>query len=107
MHERLAISSAIVSCRFAIHIVLQACQQPTHYPLATQVVAFQAMMEMMAQQFPGAFSGYNLAVTESHQVTKADTSGTAKAVVASLQKLGLDFSEVMLCLHIANMHVGN
>lgn len=76
-------------------------------PPATQVVAFQAMMEMMAQQFPGAFSGYNLAVTESHQVTKADTSGTAKAVVASLQKLGLDFSEVMWCLHIANMHVGN
>ncbi|KAL3144275.1 hypothetical protein ABBQ32_004043 [Trebouxia sp. C0010 RCD-2024] len=61
--------------------------------MGKQVVAFQAMMEMMAQQFPGAFSGYNLAVTESHQVTKADTSGTAKAVVASLQKLGLDFSE--------------
>ena len=59
-----------------------------------QVVAFQAMMEMMAQQFPGAFSGYNLAVTESHQRTKADTSGTAKAVVGSLQRLGLDFSEV-------------
>lgn len=52
------------------------------------------MMEMMAQQFPGAFSGYNLAVTESHQRTKADTSGTAKAVVGSLQRLGLDFSEV-------------
>lgn len=53
------------------------------------------MMEMMAEQFPGAFSGYTLAVTESHQRTKADTSGTAKAVVGSLQKLGLDFSEVM------------
>jgi len=63
------------------------------------VVAFQAMMEMMAQEFPGAFSGYNLSVTESHQRTKADTSGTAKAVVGSLQRLGLDFSEVSLfCL---------
>lgn len=60
-----------------------------------QVVAFQAMMEMMAEQFPGAFSGYTLAVTESHQRTKADTSGTAKAVVGSLRKLGLDFSEVI------------
>lgn len=61
--------------------------------MGKQVVAFQAMMEMMANEFPGAFSGYDLAVTESHQRTKADTSGTAKAVVGSLQRLGLDFSE--------------
>ena len=62
--------------------------------LLLQVVAFQAMMEMMAEEFPGAFAGYTLEVTESHQASKADTSGTAKAVVASFQKLGLDFSEV-------------
>ena len=67
-----------------------------------QVVAFQAMMEMMANEFPGAFSGYDLAVTESHQRTKADTSGTAKAVVGSLQRLGLDFSEVSMCLVLSN-----
>ena len=59
-----------------------------------QVVAFQAMMDMMAKEFPGAFSGYKLEVTESHQRTKADTSGTAKAIVGSFQNLGLDFSEV-------------
>lgn len=52
------------------------------------------MMDNMAKEFPGAFSGYKLEVTESHQRTKADTSGTAKAVVGSLQQLGLDFSEV-------------
>ena len=52
------------------------------------------MMEMMGQEFPGAFSGYKLAVTESHQRTKADTSGTAKAVVSSFQRLGLEFPEV-------------
>lgn len=51
------------------------------------------MMDNMAKEFPGAFSGYKLEVTESHQRTKADTSGTAKAVVGSLQQLGLDFSE--------------
>ena len=57
------------------------------------------MMEMMADKFPGAFSGYSLQVQESHQRTKADTSGTAKAVVASFQKLGLEFKEVgMLAL---------
>ncbi|KAK9809179.1 hypothetical protein WJX72_010905 [[Myrmecia] bisecta] len=61
--------------------------------MGKQVVAFQAMMEMMADQFPGAFSGYNLEVTESHQSSKADTSGTAKAVVSSFQKLGLKFKE--------------
>lgn len=60
--------------------------------MAKQVVAFQAMMEYMAENFPNAFSGYELMVEESHQKTKADTSGTAKAVVASMQKLGLDFS---------------
>ena len=53
-------------------------------------------MEMMADKFPGAFSGYSLQVQESHQRTKADTSGTAKAVVASFQKLGLDFTEVCM-----------
>eukprot|EP00877_Chromochloris_zofingiensis_P003502 jgi/Chrzof1/13152/Cz07g21240.t1 len=59
--------------------------------MGKQVVAFQAMMEMMAANFPGAFSGYTLRVTESHQSSKKDTSGTAKAIVSSFQKLGLEF----------------
>jgi hypothetical protein len=46
--------------------------------MGKQVVAFQAVMEMMGQTFPGAFSGYSLRVVESHQSTKKDTSGTAK-----------------------------
>jgi hypothetical protein len=56
-----------------------------------QVVAFQAAMEVMAEQFPGAFAGYTLQVTESHQLSEVDTSGTAKAVISSFQKLGLHF----------------
>lgn len=32
-----------------------------------------------------------LQVTESHQSTKLDTSGTAKAVISSFKKLGLNF----------------
>ncbi|CAM6083072.1 unnamed protein product [Calypogeia fissa] len=59
--------------------------------MGKQVVAFQAAMQIMSEQFPGAFSGYKLQVTESHQSSKLDTSGTAKAVVASFVKLGLDF----------------
>lgn len=59
-----------------------------------QVVAFQQMMQIMAEQFPGAFSGYKLDVVESHQRNKADTSGTAKAVVQSFAQMGVDFKEV-------------
>lgn len=61
--------------------------------MGKQIVAFQTMMESMAEQFPGCFQGYTLRVVESHQRTKADTSGTAKAVVQSFQKMGLEFQE--------------
>lgn len=59
--------------------------------MGKQVVAFLAAMEIMAKQFPGAFSGYTLEVVESHQSTKLDTSGTAKAVISCFQKLGVSF----------------
>lgn len=59
--------------------------------MGKQVVAFQAAMRLMAEQFPGAFSGYTLTVTESHQSSKKDTSGTAKAIVASFNDLGCGF----------------
>lgn len=66
--------------------------------MAKQIVGFQAMMEMMAEQFPGVFEGYKLSVVESHQVTKADTSGTAKSVVESFNKMGLsqDIEDITL-----------
>jgi 4-hydroxy-tetrahydrodipicolinate reductase len=65
--------------------------------MGKQVVAFQAMMENMAREFPGAFEGYTLEVIESHQRAKVDTSGTAKAVVESLTGLGIkDFSVDMI-----------
>lgn len=57
--------------------------------MAKQIVGFQAMMKWAAEEFPGLFTGYKLDVVESHQVTKADTSGTAKAVVASMNQMGL------------------
>jgi len=55
--------------------------------MAKQIVALQAALEQMASDFPGSFDGYSLSVVESHQSTKADTSGTAKAVSASLALL--------------------
>ena len=59
-----------------------------------QVVAFQATMQMMAENFPGAFAGYSLNVRESHQRTKVDTSGTAKEIVTCFEKLGIPFKPV-------------
>jgi 4-hydroxy-tetrahydrodipicolinate reductase len=46
--------------------------------MAKQIVALQASLQAMATRFPKSFADYKLTVTESHQSTKADTSGTAK-----------------------------
>lgn len=59
--------------------------------MGKQVVAFLAAIRIMAEQFPGAFSGYSLQVMESHQASKLDTSGTAKDVIACFAKLGVSF----------------
>jgi 4-hydroxy-tetrahydrodipicolinate reductase len=61
--------------------------------MAKQIVGFQAMMEYAANNFPGLFEGYSLEIKESHQQTKVDTSGTAKAMVTYFNQLGLRFSE--------------
>lgn len=58
--------------------------------MGKQIVALQAALTQMAADFPGAFEGYKLAVTESHQSTKADTSGTAKAVSDQLAILSAE-----------------
>jgi 4-hydroxy-tetrahydrodipicolinate reductase len=60
--------------------------------MAKQIVGFQAMMEYAADTFPGIFKGYTLTIRESHQAGKADTSGTAKAMVAYFNRMGVDFS---------------
>ena len=61
--------------------------------MAKQIVGFQAMMEYAAQTFPDLFKGYALEIKESHQKGKADTSGTAKAMVRYFNRMGLEFSE--------------
>ncbi len=59
--------------------------------MAKPIVAFQAMLEHGAASFPDIFKDFRLSVVESHQQGKADTSGTAKAVVGSFNKMGVDF----------------
>jgi 4-hydroxy-tetrahydrodipicolinate reductase len=61
--------------------------------MAKQIVGFQAMMEYAANTFPALFEGYTLELKESHQNGKADTSGTAKAMVTYFNQLGVPFSE--------------
>jgi len=58
--------------------------------MGKQIVAMQAALESLARDYPAAFDGYQLEVVESHQKTKADTSGTAKAVIDSLKTLSSD-----------------
>ncbi|GMH64590.1 hypothetical protein TL16_g03999 [Triparma laevis f. inornata] len=53
--------------------------------MGKQIVAMQYALTTLEEQFPGAFQGYNLEVVESHQKKKADTSGTAVAVIGSIK----------------------
>lgn len=62
--------------------------------MAKQIVAIQAGLEYLANKFPSAFGGYKLAIEESHQKNKVDTSGTALAIMDSLVKLSNDFFQV-------------
>ena len=61
--------------------------------MTKQIVGFQAMMEYGANTFPDLFKGFTLTINESHQKGKADTSGTAKAMVKYFNKMGLKFTD--------------
>ena len=61
--------------------------------MAKQIVAFQAMMQYAAENFSDAFKDYTLDIKESHQKGKADTSGTAKAMLGYFNKLGIPFTK--------------
>lgn len=59
--------------------------------MAAPIVMMQAAMRWLSAEFPGACAESQLTVRESHQQGKRDTSGTAKALVASFQQLGVPF----------------
>lgn len=56
--------------------------------MSAPVVLVQYMWEQAAAKFPGILDGYQLEVNESHQQSKADTSGTAKHLIKVLEGLG-------------------
>lgn len=59
--------------------------------MATPIVLLQAAARYLAETFPAALAGGELAIRESHQANKRDTSGTAKAMVASFNALGVEY----------------
>jgi 4-hydroxy-tetrahydrodipicolinate reductase len=59
--------------------------------MAKQIVGLQAMMAFGGDRFPTLFKGYTMTLEESHQQGKADTSGTAKAMVGYFNQMGVDF----------------
>lgn len=58
-----------------------------------EIVILQDMFEYAAEKYPGSFKGISLKVVESHQQKKVDTSGTAKAMVKSFNRMGIPFKE--------------
>jgi 4-hydroxy-tetrahydrodipicolinate reductase len=60
--------------------------------MAKPIIGFTAMMEYAATHFPGLFDGYTLTIRESHQKGKADTSGTAAAMVRHFNAMGIPFA---------------
>jgi 4-hydroxy-tetrahydrodipicolinate reductase len=81
---------------------LEACVSRARFPaviapnMAKQIVGFQAMMAFAADSFPGLFAGYTLEIKESHQQSKADTSGTARAMVGYFNRLGVAFDPAQI-----------
>ncbi len=79
--------------RAALEQVVKEGRQPSVVApnMAKQIVGFQAMMEWASKNFAGLFEGYELTVVESHQNGKADTSGTAKAMVDYFNDFGANY----------------
>jgi 4-hydroxy-tetrahydrodipicolinate reductase len=75
--------------------------------MAKQIVGLQVMLAYAAETFPGLFEGYTMEVKESHQQGKADTSGTAKAMVRYFNALGVDFEDGQIQMERDPQHQKN
>jgi 4-hydroxy-tetrahydrodipicolinate reductase len=61
--------------------------------MAVPIVIFQAMIKYAADNFPGAFEGSHIMMSESHQSYKKDKSGVMRALIPDLIKLGINTDE--------------
>lgn len=62
--------------------------------MCKQIVALTHMIQELSRNFPNCFDGYHLSITESHQSTKKDVSGTAKDMLAYFNQLTADGLEL-------------
>lgn len=47
-------------------------------------------LQYLVKEFPGSFNGWKAKITESHQASKTDVSGTAKVWKTLLEELGME-----------------
>lgn len=64
--------------------------------MAVQIVALQEVVRDFAEQNLGVLRHYDLEIHESHQKGKADTSGTAKAMMKYFGAMGISAEEQFL-----------
>lgn len=57
--------------------------------MAASVIEIQTMIEALAEKTPNLFNGWRMTIRESHQATKKDVSGTARALQGQLETLGV------------------
>jgi 4-hydroxy-tetrahydrodipicolinate reductase len=80
----------------AVTLVRQSSVNAVIAPnMAAPIVALQALLSSAADRFPGVLDGWKLAIRESHQATKRDVSGTARAIQPLLERLGAAPSDVI------------
>lgn len=58
--------------------------------MAKHVVGLMAAIVYIKENFPGFLNGFKLIIEESHQKTKTDPSGTAKAISLDFQGMGAE-----------------
>ena len=61
--------------------------------MAKEIVAFQSMFELAANNFNKIFDKYSLTIRESHQKNKVDVSATAKEMLTLFKSMGVNCSE--------------
>ncbi|MFA6183978.1 MAG: dihydrodipicolinate reductase C-terminal domain-containing protein [Parcubacteria group bacterium] len=60
--------------------------------MSAPIVMLMDMFEYAANHYPGAISGWEIRIIESHQAEKKDTSGTAIAIGKILESIGVNYA---------------
>ena len=66
--------------------------------MAIPVVIFQEMVRFVANNFRNSLEGFKLVISESHQATKPDPSGTAVSLLESFAALGMPLKKEQIIM---------